>query len=312
MKGVNNRGREYPECAMGASTGFIGTCYTCGEAGHRSPDHFDQGRHQNRYPTCHGARGAGYHADRRHDDRRADHRQGIGGARQGSTRHAAECHDCACQEDDQRRNRFVDDGNNNAHRAWAKPSIAYHRRDRFDNTYLSSDNDQFDRATSAIAAEHHVGNKIHSQTVVVDSGATRHMFYDLSVFQKLKVIAPTTVKVGDDSTTDCTQIGEVVLDVPDGRRIRLIQVLYVPRLVINLLSVLQLAKKSIMTSFTKIGCTLLDTDDGNCLLAEASIPPRGLYVIPKAVHHASFSARTLAANAFPSSSECLKPLSKEM
>jgi hypothetical protein len=93
------------------------------------------------------------------------------------------------------------------------------------------------------------------------------MFYDLSVFQKLEFIAPTTVKLGGDSTTDCTQIGEVVLDVSDGRRIRLTQVLYVPRLTINLLSVSQLAKKGIMTSFTKIGCTLPDTDDGSCLLA---------------------------------------------
>jgi hypothetical protein len=67
-----------------------------------------------------------------------------------------------------------------------------------------------------------------------------------------------------------------------------------------------------MTSFTKIGCTLLDTDDGNCLLAEASITPGGLDVIPKAVHHASFSARALAANNSSSSSQCVKTLFKEM
>jgi hypothetical protein len=138
------------------------------------------------------------------------------------------------------------------------------------------------------------------------------MFYDLSVFQKLKFIALTTVKLGDDSTTDCTQIGEIVLDVSYGHRIRLTQVLYVPRLAINLLSVSRLAQKGIMTSFTKIGCTLLDTDDGNCLLAEARTTPGGLYVIPKAVHHASSSACAIAANASPSSSQCVKPLSKEM
>jgi hypothetical protein len=86
----------------------------------------------------------------------------------------------------------------------------------------------------------------------------------------------------------------------------------VPCLAINLLSVSQLAEKGIMTSFTKIGCTLLDTDDGNCLLAEESITPGGLYDIPKAVHHASFSARALAANDSSSSSQCVKPLSKEM
>jgi hypothetical protein len=138
------------------------------------------------------------------------------------------------------------------------------------------------------------------------------MLYDLSVFQKLEFIALTTVKLGDDSTIDCIQIGGVVLDVSDGRRIRLTQVLCVPRLAINLLSVSQLVTKDIMTSFTKIGCCLLDTDDGNCLLAEASITPGGLYVILKAVHYASFSARALAANNSSSSSQCVKPLSKEM
>jgi hypothetical protein len=59
----------------------------------------------------------------------------------------------------------------------------------------------------------------------------------------------------------------------DGRRLRLSQVLYMPRLAINLLSVSQPAKKGIMTSFTKTGCALIDSDDGNCLLAEASITP---------------------------------------
>jgi hypothetical protein len=100
-------------------------------------------------------------------------------------------------------------------------------------------------------AAHHVGNNFRSQTVVVDFGATRHMFYDLSVFHKLESIAPTTVKLGDDSTANCTQIGEVLLHMSDGRRLRLSQVFYVPRLAINLLSVSQLANKEIMTSFTR-------------------------------------------------------------
>jgi hypothetical protein len=77
-------------------------------------------------------------------------------------------------------------------------------------------------------AEHRVGNKLHSQTVIVDSGATRHMLYDLSVFHKLESIAPMTVKLGDDSTANCAQIGEIVIHMSDGRRLRLSQVLYVP------------------------------------------------------------------------------------
>jgi GAG-pre-integrase domain len=161
-------------------------------------------------------------------------------------------------------------------------------------------------------AAHHVGNKLHTQTVVVDSGATRHMFYDLSVFHKLESIALMTVKLGDDSTANCTQIGEVMLHMSDGRCLRLSQVLYVPLLAINLLSVSQLAKNGIMKSFTKTGCPLIDSDDGNCSLAEASITTGGLYAITKAIRRVSLAARSLSATAASSSSKSLAPLSKDM
>jgi GAG-pre-integrase domain len=138
------------------------------------------------------------------------------------------------------------------------------------------------------------------------------MFYDLSVFHKLESIAPTTVKLGGDSTANCTQIGEVVLHTSDGRRLRLSQGLYVLSLAINLLSVSQLAKKGIMTSFTKTVCALIDSDDGNCLLAEESITIGCLYVITKAVRRAILATRSLSATAASSSSNILAPLSKGM
>jgi hypothetical protein len=85
-----------------------------------------------------------------------------------------------------------------------------------------------------------------------------------------------------------------VLHLSDGRRLPLSQVLYVPRLAINLLSGSQLAKKDIMTSFTKTGCALIDSDDGNFFLEETSIITGGLYVITKAVRRASLAARSLS------------------
>jgi hypothetical protein len=67
-----------------------------------------------------------------------------------------------------------------------------------------------------------------------------------------------------------------------------------------------------MTSFTKTGCGLIDSDDGNFLLAEASIKPGGLYVITKAVRRASLAARSLSATAASSSSKGLAPLLNNM
>jgi hypothetical protein len=52
-----------------------------------------------------------------------------------------------------------------------------------------------------------------------------------------------------------------------------------------------------MTSLTKTGCALIDSVDGNCLLAEASITPGGLYVITKAVRRESLAALSLSATA---------------
>jgi hypothetical protein len=318
LKGVSNNGPERPERAMVANNGFTGTCYTYGEVGHGSLDHIDRGRHQSCHPMRrYGGHGGGHHSDIRQGDRHIDHRQGHGGARpggalQGGAGHEEDFHGRGRQGGDQHRVRFSNDGNDDWRHARAAPAIGYHHRDQFNHANSSSDDDQFDRAASAIVEANHVGIKLYSQTFVVDSGATRHMFYDLSVFHKLESIAPTTVKLGDDSTANCTQIGELVLQMFDGRRLRLSQVLYVPRLAINLLSVSQLAKKGIMTSFTKTGCALIDSDDGNCLLAEASITTGGLYVITKAVCRVRLAARAISATAASPPSKGLAPLSKDM
>jgi GAG-pre-integrase domain len=67
-----------------------------------------------------------------------------------------------------------------------------------------------------------------------------------------------------------------------------------------------------MTSFTNTGCALIDSDDGNCLLAEASITPGGLYVITKDVRRAILAALSLPATAASSLSKSLAPFSKDM
>jgi Zinc knuckle len=220
LKGVNNNGPERPKRAMVANNGFTGTCYTCGEVGHRSSDHIDGGRHQSRHPMrLYGGHGGGHHADSRQGDHHVDHRQGHGGARQGGAGHEGDFHGRGRQGGDQHRVRFSNDGNDDWRLARAAPAIVHHHRDQFNHTNSSPDEDQFDRAASAIVAAHHVGNKLHSQTVVVDFGTTRHMFYDLSVFHKLESIASTTVKLGDDSSANFAQIGEFVVHFSDGRRL---------------------------------------------------------------------------------------------
>jgi hypothetical protein len=57
---------------------------------------------------------------------------------------------------------------------------------------------------------------------------------------------------------------------------------------------------------------LIDSNDGNCLLAEAIITPEFLYVITKAVRRASLAARSLSATEASSPSKGQAPLSKDM
>jgi hypothetical protein len=140
LNGVNNNGPARPEHAMVANNGFTGTCYTCGEAGHRSSDHIDRGRHQSRHPMRrYGGHGGGHHTDSRQGDHHVDHRQGHGGARpegarQGSARqgvagHEGNLHGRGRQEGDQYRVRFSNDGNDDWRHARAALAIGYHHRD---------------------------------------------------------------------------------------------------------------------------------------------------------------------------------------
>jgi hypothetical protein len=147
---------------MIANNGFTGTCYTCREVDHRSSDHIDRARHQSRHlMRRYGAHGGEHHADSRQGDRRVDHRQCYGGARQGGARHKADFYRRGRQGGDQHRDGFSDNGNDDWRDAWAAPAIGYHQCDHFNHAKSSSDNDQFDRAASAIVAAHHVGDKLH-------------------------------------------------------------------------------------------------------------------------------------------------------
>jgi Zinc knuckle len=172
LKGVNSNGPERPECAMVPNKGFTGTCYTCGEVGHRSSDQIDRGRHQGRHLMRHyGGHGGGHHADIRQGDHHVDHLQGHGGsrpggarqggARQGGAGHEGEIHGGGRQGGDQHRVRLSNDGNDDWRHARAAPAIGYHHRDQFNHTNSSSEDNQFDRAASAIVAAHHVGDKLH-------------------------------------------------------------------------------------------------------------------------------------------------------
>jgi hypothetical protein len=103
--------------------------------------------------------------------------------------------------------------------------------------------------------------------------------YDVSMFEHVRKIDPRRVMLGDNSSAMCSKFGTVVLKLPGGRRLRLSEVLFVPHPKIHLLIMAQIARKGIMSSFEASGCSLLDLEDGNSILATTSGTSDGLYVL---------------------------------
>ena len=94
----------------------------------------------------------------------------------------------------------------------------------------------------------------------VDSGATRHLCSQAELLTGLE--EETNVKkiyVGDGSSLEVKGRGTVNLQLGEGQKrstVEIRDVLFVPKLAANLLSVPQLVEKGVHVSFGKMGCTL--------------------------------------------------------
>ena len=78
----------------------------------------------------------------------------------------------------------------------------------------------------------------------MDSGCTNHMNYDERLFKHLNRSLVSKVKFGNDTLVNVISKGEVVVDTPKGTKI-IYDMLYVPEISENLLSVGQMLEKVI-------------------------------------------------------------------
>ena len=104
---------------------------------------------------------------------------------------------------------------------------------------------------------------ISSGTWIVDSGATCHMCNDKNLFTDMRDLdTPQQVTLGDGSPLEGPAEGTVKLDMilPDGstQNCKLKNVLYVPKLSYNLLSVSKASEARKTTKFDKCGCKILN------------------------------------------------------
>ena len=108
---------------------------------------------------------------------------------------------------------------------------------------------------------------------IVDTGATQHMCCDITIFSSVKTLpVPIEIQVGNGETTTATSSGDVKLNLklPNNvtTKCTVKNVLFVPGLVFNLLSVSQLTQNGKKTNFNNSFCKIID--DNDTLLAVAT------------------------------------------
>ncbi|EPS69339.1 hypothetical protein M569_05427, partial [Genlisea aurea] len=100
---------------------------------------------------------------------------------------------------------------------------------------------------------------------IIDSGCSNHMTYDSQNFSTLDRSYVAFVKVGDGRSLKVQGIGTVTIESDNGS-VAINDVLFVPSLTVNLLSVGQLMERGFQVNFMKTKCEILDKS-GKCLFS---------------------------------------------
>jgi hypothetical protein len=103
----------------------------------------------------------------------------------------------------------------------------------------------------------------------VDSGSSNHMTSHGVWFRETKDLkTPGFVEIGDDTTHPITQIGKVSLSMQDGQTKYLKDVLHVPTITKNLVSVGQMVEQGLHVTFNPNGCFVEDMKNQSKLIAK--------------------------------------------
>ena len=109
---------------------------------------------------------------------------------------------------------------------------------------------------------------VDSDVWYFDSGATKHITSQRSFFTTLES-APTgnSVTCANNSSYPVKGVGQIVLSAANGSTFTLHDVLYVPGIKKNLLSVSALAKIGFIVKFVDDRCTVHDLSSGDTIVA---------------------------------------------
>ena len=141
--------------------------------------------------------------------------------------------------------------------------------------YASSSRQNEDRKEHLFVMQHMMNAVTEKGTQddvwYVDSGASNHMTSHDEWFGEMQDLQnPGYVQTGDDSCHPITHIGKVPLALHDGKTKSLSDVLHVPSITKNLVSVGQMVEQGLQVRFNAKGCFVEDFNDKCRLVAKGS------------------------------------------
>ena len=108
---------------------------------------------------------------------------------------------------------------------------------------------------------HSVTTPIKSNHWIIDSGASSHMCHDKEKFLHLVPCNSGDIKVADGNTIPIKGKGSIILhinDKNDGFKLKIDNVLYAPKLAVNLLSVKKLVERNLQVTFEGNTCNIIN------------------------------------------------------
>eukprot|EP01018_Ginkgo_biloba_P039433 Gb_15074 [translate_table: standard] len=116
-----------------------------------------------------------------------------------------------------------------------------------------------------------LAKEYHKDVWFVDSGCSDHMTENHDLIVKLDESMRSHVKFGDDKEVDVMGKGTLAMKTKQGETTYIHDILHVPKLQPNLLSVGQLIAKNYKVVFEDNCCTIFDKSDNYHLVAKASM-----------------------------------------
>ena len=146
------------------------------------------------------------------------------------------------------------------------------------NNYASSSKNSKDNERLFVV-QHHVMNFVANNVSncgdtlwYVDLGALNHMNSHGKWFKEMKQLAKLGyVETSDDTTHPIDNVGDVPLSMQDGKVKCLTNVLHVPEITKNLVSVGQMVEQGLQVQFNASGCYVEDFNNKNRLIAKGKM-----------------------------------------